>query len=69
MALDAGEGLALVNRGWLAATRPAGMPPVPRSMAVELTGTSFCRPGAPICWQNNAGARWPKLLQAVEMEK
>ena len=72
MALDAGEGLALVNRGWIAAD-PArlALPLVPAvSGRVELTGHVFVAPGAPyLLAEQTLGPGWPKLLQAVEMEK
>lgn len=70
--LDDGKGLALVNRGWLAGDPsrrelPA-VPPV--NGRVEVTGYVYVPPGAPyLLAEQQMGSGWPRLLQAVEMEK
>lgn len=70
--LDGGTGLVLVNRGWLPAD-PARLelPIVPVAGGrIELTGHVYVAPGAPyLLAEQQLGSGWPKLLQAVEMEK
>ena len=72
MQLDSGQGLALVNRGWLAAD-PARreLPAVPwDGQRVELTANVYVAPGAPyMLAEQRLDGGWPKLLQAVEMAK
>lgn len=72
MRLDNSDDLVLVNRGWIAGD-PSRMelPSVPSVVgSVELKGHIYVPPGAPylLAEQQFDGA-WPKLLQAVEMEK
>lgn len=68
---NAGE-LVLVNRGWVAGD-PARleMPSVPPvDGRVEVTGHIYVPPGAPyLLAEQQLDGDWPKLLQAVEMEK
>lgn len=72
MELDGNQGLALLDRGWLAADPsrrelPA-VPPV--GGRVELTGHVYVAPGAPyLLGEQQLGSGWPKMLQAVEMGK
>ncbi len=70
--LDSGEGLALVNRGWLAAdSARLELPTVPPvSGPVELMGHVYVPLGAPyLLAEQQLGPDWPKVLQAVEMKK
>ena len=72
MQLDDDAGLALVNRGWLAADPSRlKLPPVPPvDGRIELTGHVYVAPGEPyLLAEQQLGEEWPKLLQAIEMEK
>jgi surfeit locus 1 family protein len=70
--LDNTDELVLVNRGWVAGD-PARleMPSVaPVAGNVELAGHVYVAPGAPyLLAEQQLDGDWPKLLQAVEMEK
>jgi cytochrome oxidase assembly protein ShyY1 len=70
--LDDAAGVVLVNRGWIAAD-PARreLPQVPSVPGrVELTGHVYVAPGTPyLLAEQELGAVWPKLLQAIEMDK
>jgi len=72
MRLDSSGELVLVNRGWIAGD-PARLklPSVPSvDGRVELTGHIYVAPGAPfLLAEQQLDESWPKLLQAVEMEK
>lgn len=70
--LEGGEELALVNRGWIpgdpARLESPSVPPV--DGRVELKGHIYVPPGAPyLLAEQQLEGSWPKLLQAVEMEK
>lgn len=70
--LDGGGGTVLVNRGWLPADpgRRALPTVTPVSGRVELTGHIYIAPGAPyLLGEQQLGPEWPKVLQAVEMDK
>lgn len=70
--LHATDELVLVNRGWIAGD-PARLelpqvPPV--SGQVDLTGTVYVAPGSPyLLAEQQLQPGWPKVLQAVEMDK
>jgi cytochrome oxidase assembly protein ShyY1 len=72
MTLAGDAGTVLVNRGWIAAdparlTRP-DVPAVNGPLAV--TGHVYVAPGSPYLLQEQQlQAGWPKLVQAVEMDK
>ena len=70
--LDDGRGLVLVNRGWTAGD-PARreLPTVPAVAGdVAVTGYVYVAPGAPyLMAEQQLAPGWPKLLQAVEMDK
>ena len=72
MRLEGSDRLVLVNRGWVAGD-PArlelpAVPPV--SGKVELTGHIYVAPGTPyLLAEQILEPGWPKLLQAVEMDK
>jgi cytochrome oxidase assembly protein ShyY1 len=70
--LAGSTGLALVNRGWIAGD-PARLerPSVPLvSGRIRLSGHIYVAPGAPyLLAEQDLGAAWPKLLQALEMDK
>ncbi len=70
--LDGGQQRVLVNRGWLPGD-PARLelPVVPAVMGrVELVGHVYVAPGTPyLLGEQQLGDTWPKLLQAVEMDK
>lgn len=70
--LDGSDQLALVNRGWIAGD-PARLeqPVVPAvNGRVSLTGHLYVAPGAPyLLAEQQLGSGWPKLLQAIEMDK
>jgi cytochrome oxidase assembly protein ShyY1 len=72
MRLDATDDLVLVNRGWIAGD-PARLelprvPPVPGQ--VTVAGTVYVAPGAPyLLAEQQLQPGWPKLLQAIEMDK
>lgn len=72
MRLDGGRQMALVNRGWVAgdASR-VSLPAVPQvSGPLELTGHIYVAPGKPyLLAEQRLGDGWPKILQAVEMDK
>ena len=72
MQLDTGDGLVLVNRGWIAGD-PARLelPRVPSiSGEVAVAGTVYVAPGAPyLLAEQQLQPGWPKLLQAIEMDK
>lgn len=65
-------GSVLVNRGWIAgdAARRT-LPAVPAvSGPVEITGQVYVAPGTPfLLGEQDLDAAWPKLIQAVEMDK
>ena len=72
MRLDESASLALVNRGWIAGDPSRlELPAVPFvDGRVELTGHIYVAPGAPyLLAEQQLDGDWPKLLQAVEMEK
>jgi cytochrome oxidase assembly protein ShyY1 len=66
------SGFVLVNRGWLAGD-PARLvqPRVPVvGDRVTVSGHVYVAPGAPyLLAEQKLGEEWPKLLQAVEMDK
>jgi surfeit locus 1 family protein len=70
----AGDAVAgvLVNRGWIAgdAARQS-LPEVPPVTGeLELTGQVYVAPGAPfLLAEQQLQSGWPKLIQAVEMDK
>jgi cytochrome oxidase assembly protein ShyY1 len=70
--LASGEGLVLVNRGWVAGD-PARLqlpevPSVPGN--VRLTGHLYVAPGEPyLLAEQELQGPWPKRLQALEMDK
>jgi surfeit locus 1 family protein len=68
---DSGR-MVLVDRGWIAGD-PARLqrPEVPEvSGLVRLTGHVYVAPGAPyLLAEQSLAGDWPKLLQAVEMDK
>lgn len=70
--LEDSDQLVLVNRGWIAGD-PARLkrPQVPRvDGQVRLTGHVYVAPGSPyLLAEQSLQGGWPKLLQAVEMEK
>jgi cytochrome oxidase assembly protein ShyY1 len=72
MKLEAVDDLVLVNRGWIAGD-PARMelPQVPLVAGeVAVAGTVYVAPGAPyLLAEQQLQPGWPKLLQAVEMDK
>lgn len=70
--LDGGEGLVLVNRGWVpgdpARLEQPAVPPV--SGHVTLTGQVYVAPGTPyLLAEQQLDSGWPKLLQAIEMDR
>lgn len=70
--LASGEGLVLVNRGWIAGD-PARLelPDVPAVAGdVRLTGHLYVAPGAPyLLAEQELNGPWPIRLQALEMDK
>lgn len=72
LALEHDDGAVLVNRGWIAgdASRQS-LPAVPEvDGPVEITGHVYVAPGAPfLLAEQQIEERWPKRIQAVEMEK
>jgi surfeit locus 1 family protein len=72
MRLDNVDELVLVNRGWVAGD-PARleMPTVPSvEGSVGIAGHIYVAPGEPyLLAEQQLDGDWPKLLQAVEMEK
>jgi cytochrome oxidase assembly protein ShyY1 len=66
------SGAVLVNRGWLAGD-PArlSLPDVPPVAGeVTVTGHVYVAPGAPyLLAEQQLAAGWPKVIQAVEMDK
>lgn len=70
--LQGSDRMVLVNRGWIAAD-PARLqrPEVPAvSGLARLTGHVYVAPGAPyLLAEQSLEGGWPKLLQAVEMDK
>ncbi len=70
--LSDGGGSVLVNRGWVAgdAARRA-LPVVPMvDGTVEISGHIYVAPGKPFMLaEQQLGSAWPKLIQAVEMDK
>jgi len=69
---DNADELVLVNRGWIAGD-PSRLvlPEVPPVVgSVELKGHIYVPPGAPyLLAEQQFDGPWPKLLQAVEMDK
>ncbi len=69
---EGASGFALVNRGWLAGD-PArlSLPDVPPVEGeVTVTGHVYVAPGAPyLLAEQQLVAGWPKVIQAVEMDK
>jgi surfeit locus 1 family protein len=72
MQLAGNAGFALINRGWIAGD-PARLvqPRVPASGdRVTVSGHVYVAPGNPyLLAEQDLGAGWPKLLQALEMDK
>lgn len=72
MRLEGGDRLALVNRGWIEGD-PARLtlPVVPSVVGrVDIRGHVYVAPGAPyLLAEQILEPGWPKLLQAVEMDK
>lgn len=72
MTLEGDTGTVLVNRGWIAGD-PARLtaPDVPVVTGpVAVTGHVYVAPGAPYLLQEQQlQPGWPKLIQAVEMDK
>ena len=70
--LASGEGLVLVNRGWIAGD-PArlNLPQVPAAPGdLRLTGHLYVAPGEPyLLGEQDLQGSWPKRLQALEMDK
>ena len=72
MRLEGSGGLVLVNRGWIAGD-PARLelpevPPVDGQVVVA--GTVYVAPGVPyLLVEQQLQPGWPKLLQAIEMDK
>ena len=70
--LDAGDGLALVNRGWVPGDPARLEPPSVPAVAgrVQLLAHIYVPPGKPyLLAEQQLGTDWPQLLQAVEMDK
>lgn len=72
MRLEATDDLVLVNRGWIAGD-PARLelPEVPKvNGRVALNGSVYVAPGAPyLLAEQQLQPGWPKMLQAIEMDK
>ena len=70
--LDGGDRRVLVNRGWIAGD-PARLvlPAVPGvSGRADILGHVYVAPGTPyMLGEQQLGDGWPKVVQAVEMEK
>ncbi|MCB1676641.1 MAG: SURF1 family protein [Halioglobus sp.] len=66
------DNLALVNRGWIAGDPGRRELPVVPAVPgdITLTGYVYVAPGAPyLLAEQRLAPDWPKLLQAVEMDK
>lgn len=72
MELAGGQDVVLLNRGWIAGdpgrTRLPEIPPLPGPISVS--GHIYVAPGEPyLLAEQQLTEAWPKLLQAVEMDK